>query len=171
MLFLTYHRHLAEPISTKVPGPNGRGNLIRLLFGFRTLAAVFSGLTARGTGLYLAMTVPGVKSNGTKREYGADDPKGIQDRGCPRNCERIAVHPRGAERRHATALVFGAGRQMGDRYSQARRPAVEHRSIITGGDARRGERHGRHPRFIALLRIVFPRSPSSTGRPGALKAS
>ena len=39
---------------------------------------------------------PAHEAEGNNREHGADDPKRDQDRGCPRNCKRIAVHPRGA---------------------------------------------------------------------------
>jgi len=53
---------------------------------------------------------------GINREHGEDDPKRDRDRGCPRNCKRIAVHPRDADMRHATVFdrrkLNDTGRQM-----------------------------------------------------------
>jgi hypothetical protein len=164
MLLLTHDRHFAGRISTKVSDPSG-SRTSRLIAG--ALAAVFSRLTARQAGLYLAMTVPGAKGDGIKREYGADDPKGIQDRGCPRNCKRIAVHPRGAERRHATAPISA---REGRWATDIRKPGDLPSNIDPSSRAGMPEEE-KDMTIIALLRIVFPESPLSLGRPGALTAS
>ena len=57
---------------------------------------------------------PNRRGKGINREHGADDPRRGQDRGCPRNCKRIAVHPRGAVRRHATVDHPREGRWTAD---------------------------------------------------------
>ncbi len=79
-------------------------------------------LTVTRWGRYVPSTVPIREGGWVKREHGVVSD---QSHGCPRNCKRIVLYPRGAERVGHCALT---GRQVEGRYPRARRPAVNEKN-------------------------------------------